>query len=57
MVSGIRRRLSQAAARQETFWYFVYGAVLCIILAIVDLALRLVGRPQSRKFPEIARQR
>jgi membrane protease YdiL (CAAX protease family) len=35
----------QATPRQETFWYFVYGAVLWIILAIVGLALRLADRP------------
>jgi membrane protease YdiL (CAAX protease family) len=29
----------QVTPRQETFWYFAYGAVLWIIIAIVGLAL------------------
>jgi len=37
----------QVTPRQETFWYFVYGAVLWIIIAVVGFALRLAGRPAA----------
>ena len=35
---------SEVTPRQEAFWYFVYGAVLWIILASGGLALRRAGR-------------
>jgi hypothetical protein len=35
----------QVTPRQETFWYFVYGAVVWIIIAIGGPALMRAGRP------------
>lgn len=37
----------QATPGQEALWYFLYGAVLWIILAIGGLTLRLAGHPAA----------